>query len=437
MKLMFSRDIETSILGSILIDPQYCMPKCLELITAADFYEETHITIYSIMVKLFSENKPIDCISVLHANKELPVSYVSSLSDSTNYTIKNITNYVKELKELSLQRQAMYRIGLLKQNLEAGAVVAEEIDKFVQDISDLKIKDKGGVVKVGKLVKGVYDKINLGTGRGVLTGYDNLDFQMRGMKGLVIIAADTKIGKTTFALNIAERMSKNGKNILFFSLEMGREEITERLLAITAATDIKSSLLELESDRHRMGDEADIIIGNIKKQRLEGVCKLSDYGIWIDDRTNTTAKMSAVARSLKFDIERQGMFLDAIMVDYLQFIPSTLKDQREIVVGSMADDLKRLSKELGIPVILLSQVNKDSHKEKRKYRATDLRESARPAHTADNVMFLFNNPEDMNDYTLSCVANRHGMLYDNYFRFKRDIITFEEVENGVDKRPAF
>ena len=425
MTNLFSLELEQSVLGCVLLDPKDCLHKLMESLKPDDFYTDANKLIYETIIKLTKENKEIDAVILYQSNKDISPSYISALMDG-QLSVRNIEAYCKELKQLSIRRQAINRINTFQDAVRDGEDIDIEIDRFIQDMIDIKKDTSGGVVKVGEIIMEVYNRINDGYNDGVFMGYKEINEFLKGFhKGeVIVVGADTSVGKTSFALNITERMANAGNNILFFSLEMGRHRITQNLLTITAGIETRSSLEKLESDKHWLGQEK---IDNIKKLRLSGAKVLSDMGIYLDDRNHNITTMSAVARNIKSKVTKADKSLDLIIIDYLQLIESDERVvNREQQVAKISAGIKRLAKEVNIPILVLSQVNDDARKDKRKYRATDLRESKRIAQDADVVMFLCRDDKDLMKYILDTVKQRNGPLFSSPLSFTPEIITFKD-----------
>ena len=226
--------------------------------------------------------------------------------------------------------------------------------------------------------------------------------------------------------NIVVNASQHGHSILILSVEMTTAEIVSRLIAI--ATETANYITDDYLKNTSMWDEDSK--NTIRKKRIQGIGKLSDSNIYIDDRPNDILGITTAVKDLQFKLQRKGCTLDLIVVDYLQLIKANIKLSREQQVGEIADSLKLMAKSLNIPVIALAQTNRQAEKDdNRDYSVGDLRESARIEQNADMIMFLNRDTEDLSKFSLSIAKNRHGSTFKQSLHFQAAILKFTEVEN--------
>ena len=426
--ILHNIEMEQHILGSCLIDPNRIIPITIAEMKPNDFYDDRNRDIYETILSLFSQNMAIDILMVKANNPNVLVSYLSALSDAVA-SVHEIKDYIKEIKKLSMRREVFNLIGQLKQNLIEGNDTEEEIESFLNTISNIKNTDANGVVHIKSVLLEVYEKIKKGTDYGVRTGFHCLDEGTeKGLhKGrLYILATGTGNGKTAMVSNIVVNASQHGHSILILSVEMTTAEIVSRLIAI--ATETANYITDDYLKNTSMWDEDSK--NTIRKKRIQGIGKLSDSNIYIDDRPNDILGITTAVKDLQFKLQRKGCTLDLIVVDYLQLIKANIKLSREQQVGEIADSLKLMAKSLNIPVIALAQTNRQAEKDdNRDYSVGDLRESARIEQNADMIMFLNRDTEDLSKFSLSIAKNRHGSTFKQSLHFQAAILKFTEVEN--------
>jgi len=385
-----NHEAEQALLSGILIDAD-ALGKVLEIINPDDFYRETHRKIFESMLSLYERNEPTDLLTVgdeLRKTSMLEaaggMSYLATLVDQLP-SAAHIASYARIVKEKAILR------GLISAATEIIAKGqgenADDIDRFVDDAEQIifKISEKRirqGFFPVKEIVKdsfkaieSLYEKKELLT--GVTTGFRDLDRLTCGLQpaDLIIVAGRPSMGKTAFALNIAENAACEKKVcVAIFSLEMSKEQLVQRMLCGLAKVDgskLRGGFLR-ESDWPKL-------------TRAAG--KLSESPIFIDDTPALSVlEMRAKARRLK---KEKGLGL--IVVDYLQLMRSSLHtDSREREISDISRSLKALAKELGVPVIALSQLNRsvESRTDKRP-QLSDLRESGAIEQDADVIAFIY------------------------------------------------
>jgi replicative DNA helicase len=384
-----SLEAEVSVLGGILLENE-ALNRVLEVIREGDFYRESHRTIFSALLELYERSEPADLITlseVLKKREEFEavggIEYLNSLVNSVP-TAANITYYAKIIKEKSILRKLINRATeIISQGYADSGDVDEFLDRAERSIFEISedrvrpsfypIKD---IIKSSfKTIEKLYEKRQLIT--GVATGFTKLDELTSGLQpsDLIIVAGRPSMGKTAFALNIAQHAAiQGGIPSAIFSLEMAKEQLALRMLCSEAKVD---------AHRLRGGflSEADWP----KLTRAAG--NLSEAPIFIDDTPGLTAlEMRAKSRRLK--AERK---LGLVIVDYLQLMRGrAASDNREQEISDISRSLKALAKELTVPVIALSQLNRrvEERGDKRPQLA-DLRESGAIEQDADVIIFLY------------------------------------------------
>ncbi|MCK9229828.1 MAG: replicative DNA helicase [Syntrophales bacterium] len=382
-------DAEQSVLGGMLLD-NHAINAVVEVLDAGDFYSEAHRRIYTAILELFERNEPSDLVTlsnILRDKKEIDrvggEVYLVNLVDRVP-SAANIVHYAKIVKEKSVLRGLIgVATEILSKSYNPGADVDSVLDQAehaVFDISEHKIKPsfhpiKGIIRDSFKTIETLYEKKALIT--GVSTGYGKIDELTAGLQksDLIIIAARPSMGKTAFALNIAQHAAiEQNIPVAVFSLEMSKEQLAFRMLASEARVD---------AQRLRKG-----FLGEMDWPKLTTAAgRLSEAPIYIDDTPAISAlEMKAKSRRLKAEAG-----LGLIILDYLQLMRG--RDQnmpREQEISDISRSLKALAKELNVPLIALSQLNRqvESRSDRRPYLA-DLRESGAIEQDADVIMFIY------------------------------------------------
>lgn len=394
---------ERSILGAILLD-NLAYNEAAEHLRAEDFSLDSHRRIYSRMVDLAESSRPIDMITLieeLDRRKELEaigdVGYVSSLVDGVPDR-PSIEHYIKIVRDKALLRGLIHAanaaIARASDQTDPADEILNDTEAAIFQLSEKRIGQ--GFIGIQEIVKGSFGSVDALLQRGqritgLETHYVDLDELTSGLQAsdLVIIAARPSMGKTAFAMNIAENASViDGKVVGIFSLEMSREALLLRLLCSCAKV-----------DSHKMRT------GSLWREDMEKVIramdKLANAPIFIDDTPGIAlGEMRAKARRLQQ--QNQGK-LDLLIVDYLQLMSATGSkryENRTQEVSAFSRGLKALAKELRVPVIALSQLSRapESRGGDHRPQLADLRESGSIEQDADVVMFIFREevykPED-------------------------------------------
>lgn len=382
-------EAEQSILGGILLDNQ-ALNAVLELLGTKDFYSESHRRIFAAIIELSERNEPADLITltnILKSKKHLDgvggMAYLASLVDNVP-SAANIAYYAKIVKEKAILRQLIdTATGILQNTYERGTDVDQVLDEAehaIFEISENKIRPSFYLLKniikdSFKSIENLYEKKDLIT--GVSTGFDKLDELTSGLQksDLIIIAGRPSMGKTAFALNLACHAGVElGLPVAIFSLEMAKEQLAMRMLSADAKVD---------SQRLRRG-----LVGETDWPKLTTAAgRLAEAPIYIDDTPAITVlEMKAKARRLKAE---SG--LELVVIDYLQLMRGGgRRDSREQEISEISRSLKALAKELGVPVIALSQLNrKVEDRTDRRPHMADLRESGAIEQDADLIAFIY------------------------------------------------
>jgi len=382
-------DAEKAVLGAVLIDNE-ALNKVLEVIKSADFYVEGHRKIYDSMAVLYERGEPTDFLTVSNHLKQQGLldfiggaSYLSSLAD-TIPSSANILSYAKIIKEKAIIRKLIEASTEIATLGYEGAQDAEEMldraEKIIFDMTENRSRPTFRILK--EVVKESFKKIeqlfeSKKSVTGLSSGFRDFDNMTSGLQpgDLIILAARPSMGKTSLAVNIAESAAIHEKaSVAIFSLEMGMEQLGMRMLCSQA---------RIDSSKLRRGDLEDRDWPALTK--AAGV--LSEVKLHIDDTpAQSVLEMRAKCRRLK---KEHG--LDLVIVDYLQLARgSSGVSNREQEISEISRGLKSIAKELKVPVIALSQLNRAvESRTNRRPMLSDLRESGAIEQDADIIMFIY------------------------------------------------
>ncbi|WP_111976640.1 replicative DNA helicase [Algibacillus agarilyticus] len=390
-----SLEAEQSVIGGLLLDNE-TWDQVAERVVAQDFYNRANRLVFENMAQLVEANKPIDLITISEALDQAKVlddiggfAYLAEVADNTP-SAANITAYADIVRERAVLREL---IGVANEIAEAGydpqGRDANELLDFAESkvfkIAEQRTNANEGPQSMGivleNTIKRIEEAMTLGKDgvTGVTTGFAELDKLTSGMQpsDLIIVAARPSMGKTTFAMNLVENASlAHDKPVLVFSLEMPAEQIMMRSLASLSRvnqTSVRTGQLE-DDDWARISSTVSLL-----NQR---------QNIFIDDSSGLTP---TEVRSRARRVHRDHGGISMIMVDYLQLmtVPS-LSDNRTLEIAEISRSLKSLAKELQVPVIALSQLNRglEQRADKRPINS-DLRESGSIEQDADLIMFIY------------------------------------------------
>ena len=388
-ELPHSREAEQSVIGSALTDAK-SVAVSAEIIRPDDFYFEQNREIYSVIMELFNENTPIDIVTVsdrLNRGDRLDavggITYLASVASSVP-TTGNVAYYSKIIKEKSTIRRLISSSRAISEIAYEGSEsvdrILEQSEQLIFDVSSSK--EQSDIVKIQDVLLSAYQEmvenaLNKGSLTGVPTGFDELNRRTGGFHGgeLIIIAGRPGMGKSSFAVNIAEHAAiSEGIPVAIFNLEMSKSMIVNRILCSQALVD---------SSKVRLGN----FTGEDWQQLGSVIDRVAASPIYIDDTASiTVSEIRAKCRRLK-QIKNLGM----VIIDYLQLMQSSGRaDNRQQEISDISRSLKVLAKELNIPVIALSQLARscETRSDKRPM-LSDLRESGAIEQDADIVMFLY------------------------------------------------
>ena len=382
-------EAEQSVLGGILLENE-ALNEVADTLKSDDFYRRSHQIIFEALIHLSDKSEPADLITLTELLKSKNTletiggsAYLATLISGVP-TASNIKAYAKIVKEKSvLRRLIKVASDITTRGYEDSADVEDFLDYAEASLFEVTdAQQKAGVIPIKELIKGSFKKIEELHQRksqiiGVPSGFNDFDKLTSGLQpsDLIVIAGRPSMGKTSFALNIVQHAAvATKKPVLFFSLEMSKEQVVMRLL--TAISKVHASRLR---------------IGNLNDQDWPKLTKAAGYlaeaPIYIDDTPSMTVlEMKAKCRRMK---AREDLSL--IVIDYLQLMRSRgFVESREKEISEISRSLKALAKELQVPVVALSQLNRavESRQDKRPMMA-DLRESGAIEQDADIITFIY------------------------------------------------
>lgn len=382
-------EAEQSVLGAVLLENEAIAP-VLEILTPGDFYRDSHKKIFLAMLNLYEKNEPIDLITLtdqLSRKEELEeiggASYLSSIVNHvpTSANVKYHSKIVKE--KASLRNLIKTATEIVSMSYDEGIEVNELLDRAETKIFSLSEKMvRGSFVHVKDILKDtielvdrLYNKKELIT--GLPTGFADIDMETTGFHPgeMIVVGARPGMGKTAFCLNIASYVGIEVKvPVALFSLEMSKELIVLRMICSEAEVDSKS----VRSGYHTKEDY---------RKLVNAAGRLAEAPIFIDDAFNSVLEIRAKARRLKAE---HGLGL--IIVDYLQLMRGEGSfAAREQVISDISRSFKALSKDLSVPVIVISQLNRSCEQrgDNKRPIIADLRESGAIEQDADTILFLY------------------------------------------------
>ena len=419
-----SIDAEESVLGAMLLDRDAVIAVA-EFLTPEDFYDERLREIYKACLDLYEDRVPIDALTVadrLKRRKSLKdVGGAAVLAELANKvpTAAHVEHYGRIVKDTATKRTLMAAASrLVEISMDEGLSAGEVLDKAESEVFSLGQRSSAkAFTSVKDTLADSFDRLDelhkSGAGiRGVPTGFADLDDALAGMQksNLLILAARPGVGKTSLALNIAQNVSvKDKRPVGFFSLEMSREELVDRLLVGQADIDawkLKTGKLS-EDDFTKLSN---------------AMGELAEAPLFIDDTPALSIlEMRTKARRLQVE---QG--IDLLVVDYLQLARSRQLENRVQEVSEISQGLKNLVRELKVPVLALYQLSRAVEtRGGKKPQLADLRESGSIEQDADVVMFLWREDEEnVENIMLDISKHRNGPLRSVPLMFKGDRIKF-------------
>ena len=385
-----SKSAEQSVIGSMLLDPETVITVS-EMLEADDFFDKRYGLIFSAIISLEKEGKPIDIVTIENKIREMEhplgaieIDVLRELLLAVPTSV-NVAHYAEIVYKNSLLRKLIKVTEEISLNCYAGESTLEDVlqltEKKVFDL--LQKRHVSDSTDIKQVIISVVESIAAasksgGTVTGIPTGFHDLDYKMAGLQNsdLILIAARPSMGKTAFALNIAEYVTvKKNVTTAIFSLEMSKEQLAKRILAMNSRVD---------SQKLRTGDLSDQEWGDI----VDSARIIGGTNLVIDDTPGiSVTELRSKCRKLKLEKN-----LGLVMIDYIQLMTAGSKhsESRQQEISEISRSLKALAREINAPIIALSQLSRkvESRDDKRPM-LSDLRESGAIEQDADVVMFIY------------------------------------------------
>jgi len=392
-----SIEAEQALLGALLID-NHAFDKIGDLVTGEDFYRDDHRRIWRHIVKMVENNQPADVVTIADSiersedkDKTGGPSYVAALAQNTPSAI-NVRRYAQLVRDRSVQR----RLGQVATEIAESALASsgKDVDQLLDEaeskifqVAEAGARKDQGLIGIAPILAKVYERIdhlhnqdNPSDITGVPTGFTDIDTKTAGLQpgDLIIIAGRPSMGKTAFALNIAEHVALHpsvAMPVAIFSMEMSASQLAMRML---------SSIAKVDAHKLRTGRLADEEWSHL----TEAMGRLHEAKIHVDETPALNAlEVRARARRLKREYSKLGL----VVVDYLQLMSASSQgENRATEISEISRSLKALAKELDVPVIALSQLSRAvEQRNDRRPMMSDLRESGAIEQDADVILFIY------------------------------------------------
>ncbi|MDR7868979.1 MAG: replicative DNA helicase [Sporomusaceae bacterium] len=427
-------EAEQSVIGAMLIERE-AISRVAEFLRPEDFYRESHRLVYAATLALYNRGEAVDLITLteqLRREDKLEaaggISYITSLANSVP-TAANVIYHAKIVEEKALLRglinTATHIAGLGYEANEEVISILDQAERMILEVANRKVT--GAFVPIKDILMAALDRVEQlyhtkGGITGLPTGFRDLDRLTAGLQpsDLVLIAARPSMGKTAFVLNIAQHVAvKEKKPVAFFSLEMSKEQLVQRMLCTEATID---------AQRLKIGDLKD----NDWSSLVKAADRLSSAPIFIDDTPGmTVTEIRSKARRLKVEHE-----LSLVVIDYLQLMQGSSggrNDNRQQEISEISRSLKSLARELNVPVLALSQLSRGVEaRQNKRPMLSDLRESGSLEQDADIVAFLYredyyNHETERPNITEIIVAkHRNGPVDTVELYFQKEFTRFKD-----------
>ena len=426
----YSLEAEQAVLGSMILSPD-ALTKAIEALRGEDFYLEQHKAVFDALTHMFTESKPVDIVTLADElgeslEKVSGVSYIAQLTEMVS-TTQNIKYYIEIILQKSVLRKLINAASeISRMCYDESNDVSIVLDSAEQKIFDiLQNREQREFYHIRDILPTnirTLEKVRQAGGKitGLATGYNRFDEMTAGLHktDLIILAARTGIGKTSFALNLAKNVAeKSGESVAIFSLEMAKEQLVDRLLWSAAKV-----------------DSSHLRTGNITAKEMQSIANamgsLVKTPIYIDDTPGiTVSEMRAKCRKLKL---QNG--LGMVVIDYLQLVRGNGRtNSRQEEIAEISRALKIMAKDLNVPVLTLSQLSRASET-REKPILSDLRESGAIEQDADIVLFLNRKnsddlpPEEQNLAECIIAKHRNGSVGSIPLVWRGEYTTYMELE---------
>ncbi len=436
-ELPFSSEAEQAVIGSVLLEP-HRISEVLDITNSQHFYIEKNKHIFQAMVDLFNTNQPIDVVTLGNLLKSQGVfesiggnDYIKEIINNMPLSL-NVAAYSEIIKNKAIQRNLIKASEEITKICYDDGVVSNMLDVAIDKVFSVAQQNQNREVShIRTILYDNYTKLSdiMNNGldiSGLPTGFKYLDSKILGMQpgNLILIAARPGMGKSSFAANIAQNVAiRQNIPTAIFTLEMSKEELANRIICSEAKIDnkkIKSGSLT----------EQDIV------KYIEAMEPVASSPLYIDD-TPSISYTELRAKCKRLKLEKN---IGLIVVDYLQLMSGTSKESRQQEISEISRNLKLIAKELGIPLIALSQLSRAVEQRKDDHRPmlSDLRESGAIEQDADIVMFLYRdeayNEETEEKNVCECIIakNRSGETGTVKLTWIGEYTTFYTMENTYE-----
>ncbi|MCL2099160.1 MAG: replicative DNA helicase [Oscillospiraceae bacterium] len=434
-RIPYSLEAEMSVLGAVLIKPEI-YEEIAEILLPEDFYLDSHRQIYDAITDLYLRNRSLDLVTLLEDIVAKSQRGGESVRNTTKETlmhladsvpvIDNVKEYAEIVKEKSLRRKLIAAandiIGMAHESSASSDILIDRAQQLIFALAQGQVAQE--LVHIKHVIVGVFDQLHKvatdkEAARGLTSGFSGIDNVLVGMNpgNLVLIGARPSMGKTAFAMNIAMNVAAKKRAVAFFQLEMSREEVVSRLLSSESFVDnykLRSGILN-DEEWTKIAEAAE---------------RVSHCDIYLDDTPNITVTgMKAKLRRLKK--------LDLVVIDHLQLMQADRGIGNKVQeISEISRNLKIMAKELGVPVIICSQLNRgpESRDDKRPM-LSDLRESGAIEQDADIVMFLYRDDyykesvDKHNRAEIIFAKNRHGSIGKIEVGFEKKYTRFYDIDD--------
>jgi len=434
-------EAEQSVLGAMLIERE-AISRVAEFLRPADFYREAHRLAFAAILQLYNRGEAVDLITLteqLRREDKLEaaggISYITSLANSVP-TAANVIYHARIVEEKALLRSlintATQIAGLGYEANDEVTHILDTAERMILEVANRKVS--GSFVPIKEILLAALDRVEQlyntkGGITGLPTGSKDHDRLTAGLQpsDLILIAAWPSMGKTAFVLNIAQHVAvREKKPVAFFSLEMSKEQLVQRMLCTEATID---------AQRLKIGDLKDSDWSSLVK----AADRLSSAPIYIDDPPGlTVTEIRSKARRLKAEHE-----LSLVVIDYLQLMQGSAagrNESRQQEISEISRSLKSLARELGVPVVALSQLSRGVEaRQNKRPMLSDLRESGSLEQDADIVAFLYredyyNHDSEKPNITEVIVAkHRNGPVATVELYFQKEFTRFRDYSSKMSE----
>ena len=423
-------EMEKKLLSALMLHEGRVIPEVAELVTAEDFYRVEHRLIFKAILAVADTGVPVDVILVdgeLERTGDIAkvkTEYLLRLTDY-EFSTARATTYAKTIRDKAQLRRLIDMCAALEDKAYSEQYSAAElIPEFSSMLMTTCADKEVGLESAKDIAISTYERVQaisrISGLTGVNTGFIELNRVTNGLQKseLILLAARPAMGKTALALNIAQNAARRGKSVAVFSLEMSKAQLGMRLLSATSG---------VEAKKLNSGDLTD----SERCEVLNAVGWIGDLPLYVDD----TAGLSVAGLRMKARRFKQEHGLDLIVVDYLQLMQATARDNRVQEISEISRGLKLLARELDIPILALSQLNRSVEmRADKRPQLSDLRDSGSLEQDADIVMFLYRdeyyNRDDetnANIAELIIAKNRNGATAKIRMYFDKERTCFQDL----------